>query len=87
MLPESVASSRSTTLLEASTPEPASEPLSSVSGTDAVVYHGPPESAADWPLGADESATIESRSYAGRLAPSVVSTLTVDGPAAPDVHA
>jgi len=33
-------------------PERASEPLFSVSGTDRLVYHGPPESAADAPVGA-----------------------------------
>ena len=33
-------------------PEPASLPSSSVSGTESVVYQGPPASATDWPVGA-----------------------------------
>ena len=52
----SVADCRSTTPLEASTPEAVSVPSSSVTATEAVVYHGPPTSAADWPLGAVASA-------------------------------
>ncbi len=43
---ESVAESRSTTWVVVSRPEPASEPQPIVSGTDRVVYQGPPESAA-----------------------------------------
>ena len=33
-------------------PAPESEPLPRVSGTDRVVYQGPPESAAEAPVGA-----------------------------------
>ena len=46
-----VAVARSTTPLAASTPAPESEPLSRVSGTDSVVYQGPPERSAVWPVG------------------------------------
>ena len=52
---DSVAESRSTTCAELSRPEPASLPQARLRVTDAVVYQGPPESAADWPVGAVES--------------------------------
>ena len=51
-LPERGAEARSTTPLEVSIPAPESEPLPSVSGTERLVYHGPPARSAVWPVGA-----------------------------------
>ena len=77
---ERVAESRSTTCGRASRPEPASLPKSSVSGTDAVVYQGPPESAAVWPVGAVVSFVTVKVSVEVSPAPFV--TVTVCAPEA-----
>src|SRR5207302_6740226 len=70
----SVAESRSTTPLEASTPAPPSLPLASVSGTERPVYQGPPESEADWPLGAVVSGVRGKEPLLDRPAPFVTVT-------------
>ena len=80
---ESGAEERSTTPLELSTPDPASVPLSSVTPTEAVVYQGPAVSAADWPVGAVESAEIVSESLALVPPPLKAVTFFAPGPAAP----
>ena len=84
--PVSGAEARSTTPEVGSTPDWASLPLFSVSGTEVVVYHGPPASATERPVGPLESATIEIRTEFGRPAPLVVSIERVDGVEAPDVQ-
>ena len=76
--PESDAESRSTTSLDASRPAPASEPQSSVSGTDAVVYQGPAASAALCPVGAVVSFVTVNVAVAVASAPFV--TVTVCDP-------
>ena len=66
---ESVAVSRSTMPLEELRPEPASLPLPSVSGTDRLVYQGPPERAALWPVGPVASLVTVKVEVAVPLAP------------------
>src|SRR5690348_16083084 len=84
---ESVAESRSTTPLPLAMPDPPSVPLPSVSGTDALVYHGPPLSDALWPLGAVESGVIVTESVAVVEAPLVAVTFFAPGlPVAPAVQ-
>src|SRR5581483_3522387 len=73
--PARVADWRSTTPLVESTPDCPSVPLSSVRSTEVLVYHGPPESEALWPVGAVESAEIVSESEA--LAPPWLTAVTV----------
>ena len=50
-------------------------PFASVSGTDSVVYQGPPERSTVWPAGAVESAEIVSVSEAVTAAPLVATTV------------
>ena len=84
---ESVADWRSTTTEAASTPEPASLPVSIVSGTEIVVYHGPPERDADWPDGPVESGAMRIEAEAVTLELFVTSISWSSGlPAAPAVQ-
>src|SRR5690242_13701480 len=59
-------------------PEPASEPQPIVSGTEALVYHGPPASAADSPLGAVVS--FDTVKLAAAVWPAPFVTVTVCRP-------
>src|SRR5204862_4040402 len=81
------AEARSTTPPAASTPEPESVPSSTVTATDAPVYHGPPVSDADCPLGAVESAVIVSESPAVRPVPFVAVTVVEPSESGPAVQA
>src|SRR5438874_13738399 len=72
--------SRSTRPDVESTPEPPSVPLPSVSGTDAVVYQGPPESAAVGPLGAVTSFVTVNEPVV--VSPAPFATVTVCAPEA-----
>src|SRR5581483_6803132 len=83
----SVASARSTTPLDVSTPDCASVPSVRASGTLVVVYHGPPASAAVWPAGAVESAAIVIVSLVVAPAPFVALTVRASGAVAPAVQA
>ena len=67
-------------MLEVSRPEPASLPLSSVSGTVAEPYHGPPERSIVWPVGAVVSGVTVKVSVLVRPEPFV--TVTVLAPLA-----
>ena len=80
--PESVAESRSTICVLESMPAPASEPFESVSGTEAVVYHGPPESAADAPVGAVESGVSVNALGYDPIPPAAFVAVTVCAPEA-----
>src|SRR5207302_9108706 len=79
---ESVADARWTTPLAAFNPAAGSLPFESVSGTDSVVYHGPPESATVWPLGAVTSRTNVTVSAVRFPAPSKTLTFRKGGAAA-----
>ena len=79
--------SRSTVSVAVSSPEPASVPQSTVSGTDRVEYQGPPASSTLWPAGGASSAVMVSASVAVRPALFVAVTAAEPGSAAPDVHA
>ena len=83
---ESVAESRSTISVAASRPAPASVPQSSVSGTEGVVYQGPPESATVWPVGAVVSALSVIVSVAVKLELFVAVTCCAPGSPAPAVQ-
>ena len=75
----SAVSSRSTIPLAASTPAPASEPSSRLTGTDAVVTQ-PPVTVADMPVGAVVSRTKVGVSVVWFPAPSTTVTVS-DGAA------
>ena len=83
----SVASARSTVTELGSMPAPASVPLSIVSGTDRLVYQGPPTSVADWPLGAAESGeiVIDAEAVVPELLVTTMSWLS-GSPVAPAAH-
>ncbi len=81
-----MAEERSTTPVEASTPDLASEPLSRASGTDGVVYHGPPARSADCPFGAVASAPIVIESPALSPAPFVAVIVVDPSAVAPAVQ-
>src|SRR5438552_18764256 len=82
----SVAEARSSRALEASIPDCESLPFESVSGTDSVVYQGPPESATDSPAGAVVSAEIVSESLLLAPAPFAAPTVREPGSAARPDH-
>ncbi len=73
--PASGEESRSTTSLARSRPEPVSVPKSIVSGTEVVVYQGPPESAAVAPVGAAVSLVTVNVPVAVPPAPLVAVTV------------
>ena len=85
--PERVAVARSSRPLAGSIPDSASEPLSSVTPTERVVYQGPPVRVAVWPVGAVESAEIVSESPEERPAPLVAVSVVEPSAVAPAVQA
>ena len=76
----SVAEPRSTSAVDGSTPDPASEPFPVVNETEAVVYHGPPVSEIVWPVGeAVSGVTVYAAVF---VAPAPFVTVTVLAPLA-----
>jgi hypothetical protein len=62
------------------TPEPASVPFESVSGTDVDVYQGPPESVAEAPVGPAVSGVNVKALVYEELVPAPFAPLTVWAP-------